>query len=573
MERLLVQVEQASSRFVGLPPTGGTVDVRTALVASAIQTWGFIKSEGTLRVFFNNTLILFGMNINIVIILCLSALVLGFAASYLIWQLALKNKSLKIISEAEAEAEVTRKEKILQAKERFLQLKTEHEKVINEKNNWISQAENRIKQKEQTLSQKIEETQRKKNEADAIRENLTSQLELVDKKSEELAKLHRQQVEQLEAISGFSAEEAKNHLIESLKEEAKTGAMSYVNEILDEAKMTANKEAKRIVIQTIQRVAAENAIENAVTVFHIESDEMKGRIIGREGRNIRALEAATGVEIIVDDTPEAIVLSAFDPVRREVARLALHQLVTDGRIHPARIEEMVEKTRKQVEEEILEVGKRTTIDLGIHGLHPELIRLIGKMKYRSSYGQNLLMHSREVANLCSIMAAELGLNAKLAKRAGLLHDIGKVPDDEPELPHAILGMKMAEKYKEKPEICNAIGSHHDETEMTTLIAPIVQVCDAISGARPGARREVVESYIKRLKELESLALQYPGVMKTYAIQAGRELRVIVGAEKVTDKEAESLSFEIARKIQNEMTYPGQIKITVIRETRAVNYAK
>ena len=413
----------------------------------------------------------------------------------------------------------------------------------------------------------------RKNEAEAIRENLTSQLELVDKKSEELARLHKQQVEQLEAISGFSAEEAKNHLIESLKEEAKTGAMSYVNEILDEAKMTANKEAKRIVIQTIQRVAAENAIENAVTVFHIESDEMKGRIIGREGRNIRALEAATGVEIIVDDTPEAIVLSAFDPVRREVARLALHQLVTDGRIHPARIEEMVEKTRKQVEEEILEVGKRTTIDLGIHGLHPELIRLIGKMKYRSSYGQNLLMHSREVANLCSIMAAELGLNPKLAKRAGLLHDIGKVPDDEPELPHAILGMKMAEKYKEKPEICNAIGSHHDETEMTTLIAPIVQVCDAISGARPGARREVVESYIKRLKELESLALQYPGVMKTYAIQAGRELRVIVGAEKVTDKEAEGLSFEIARKIQNEMTYPGQIKITVIRETRAVNYAK
>ncbi|MEI6050397.1 MAG: ribonuclease Y [Bacteroidota bacterium] len=503
----------------------------------------------------------------------LSALLIGFGASYFVWQLALRNKSRKILSEAEAEAEVTRKEKILQAKERFLQLKTEHEKVINEKNNWISQAEHRIKQKEQTLSQKIEEAQRKKNEADAIRENLTSQIELVEKKSEELARFHKQQVEQLEAISGFSAEEAKNHLIESLKEEAKTGAMSYINEILDEAKMTANKEAKRIVIQTIQRVASENAIENAVTVFHIESDEMKGRIIGREGRNIRALEAATGVEIIVDDTPEAIVLSAFDPVRREVARLALHQLVTDGRIHPARIEEMVEKTRKQVEEEILEVGKRTTIDLGIHGLHPELIRLIGKMKYRSSYGQNLLMHSREVANLCSIMAAELGLNAKLAKRAGLLHDIGKVPDDEPELPHAILGMKLAEKFKEKPEICNAIGSHHDETEMTTLIAPIVQVCDAISGARPGARREVVESYIKRLKELESLALQYPGVMKTYAIQAGRELRVIVGAEKVTDKEAEGLSFEIARKIQNEMTYPGQIKITVIRETRAVNYAK
>lgn len=507
------------------------------------------------------------------LVFCLIALVAGFVASYFLWMQTLKNKSRKIISEAEAESEVIKKEKILQAKERFLQLKTEHEKVINERNSKIGQAENRIKQKELTLSQKIEEAQRKKNEADAIRENLSSQLEIVEKKNEELARLHKQQVEQLESISGYSAEEARNHLIESLREEAKTGAMSYVNEILDEAKMTANKEAKRIVVQTIQRVAAENAIENAVTVFHIESDEMKGRIIGREGRNIRALEAATGVEIIVDDTPEAIVLSAFDPVRREVARLALHQLVTDGRIHPARIEEMVEKTRKQVEEEILEVGKRTAIDLGIHGLHPELIRLVGKMKYRSSYGQNLLMHSREVANLCSIMAAELGLNSKLAKRAGLLHDIGKVPDDEPELPHAILGMKLAERFKEKPEVCNAIGAHHDEVEMTSLISPIVQVCDAISGARPGARREVVESYIKRLKELESLALQYPGVMKTYAIQAGRELRVIVGAEKVTDKEAEGLSFEIARKIQNEMTYPGQIKITVIRETRAVNYAK
>jgi ribonuclease Y len=502
-----------------------------------------------------------------------AALLIIFGASYFIWVKALKNKSRRVIAEAEAEAEVIRKEKILQAKERFLQLKTEHEKVINEKNSKIGQAENRIKQKELTLSQKFEEAQRKKNEADAIRENVNTQLELLEKRSEELSKLHRQQVEQLETISGLSAEQAKNQLIESLREEAKTGAMSYINEILDEAKMTANKEAKRIVVQTIQRVAAENAIENAVTVFHIESDEMKGRIIGREGRNIRALEAATGVEIIVDDTPEAIVLSAFDPVRREVARLALHQLVTDGRIHPARIEEIVEKTRKQVEEEILEVGKRTTIDLGIHGLHPELIRMIGKMKYRSSYGQNLLMHSREVANLSSIMAAELGLNPKLAKRAGLLHDIGKVPDDEPELPHAILGMKVAEKFREKPEICNAIGAHHDEIEMTTLIAPIVQVCDAISGARPGARREVVESYIKRLKELESVALQYPGVMKTYAIQAGRELRVIVGAEKVTDKEAEGLSFEIARKIQNEMTYPGQIKITVIRETRAVNYAK
>jgi ribonuclease Y len=422
------------------------------------------------------TLLIGTLSTGLAITICVICLVAGFGASYLLWQAALRNKSRKIVSEAEAEAEVIRKEKILQAKEKFLQLKTEHEKVINEKNSRINQAENRIKQKEQTLSQKIEEAQRKKNEADALKDNLDSQMELIDKKADELARLHKQQVEQLEAISGFSAEEAKNHLIESLKEEAKTGAMSYINEILDEAKMTANKEAKRVVIQTIQRVAAENAIENAVTVFHIESDEMKGRIIGREGRNIRALEAATGVEIVVDDTPEAIVLSAFDPVRREVARLALHQLVTDGRIHPARIEEMVEKTRKQVEEEILEVGKRTAIDLGIHGLHPELIRLIGKMKYRSSYGQNLLMHSREVANLASIMASELGLNAKLAKRAGLLHDIGKVPDDEPELPHAILGMKLAEKFKEKPEVCNAIGSHHDETEMTTLIAPIVQVC-------------------------------------------------------------------------------------------------
>ena len=513
------------------------------------------------------------INNGLIAIISFSALAIGFAASYVLWQTALKAKSKKIISEAEVEAEVLRKEKILQAKEKFLHLKSEHEKVINEKNIWISQSENRIKQKENTLSQKIEEAQRKKNEAEAIRENLTAQLELIEKKNEELSRVHHQHVEKLEAISGLSAEDAKNQLMESLKDEAKTGAMSYINEILDEAKMSANKEAKRIVIQTIQRVASEHVIENAITVFHIESDEIKGRIIGREGRNIRALEAATGVEIIVDDTPEAIVLSAFDPVRREIARLALHQLVTDGRIHPARIEEIVEKTKKQVEEEILEIGKRTTIDLGVHGLHPELIRLVGKMKYRSSYGQNLLMHSREVANLCSIMASELGLNQKLAKRAGLLHDIGKVPDDEPELPHAVLGMKLAEKYKEKPEVCNAIGAHHDETEMTTLIAPIVQVCDAISGARPGARREVVESYIKRLKELESLALQYPGVMKTYAIQAGRELRVIVGAEKVNDKDAEELSFEIAKKIQNEMTYPGQIKITVIRETRSVNFAK
>ncbi|NMC41806.1 MAG: ribonuclease Y [Bacteroidales bacterium] len=491
----------------------------------------------------------------------------------MLWNKILKSKKQKMIADAEAEAEVIRKEKIIQAKERFLQLKSEHEKVINEKNSKIAQAENRIKQKELSLNQKLEELQRSKNEVEAIRENLGVQMELLEKRSEELEKLHRQQVEKLEVISGLSAGEARSQLVESLKEEAKSQAIAYINEIMDEAKMTANKEAKRIVVQTIQRVATEHAIENAVTVFHIESDEIKGRIIGREGRNIRALEAATGVEIIVDDTPEAIVLSGFDPVRREIARLALHQLVTDGRIHPARIEEIVEKTRKQVEDEILEVGKRTAIDLGIHGLHPELVRLVGKMKYRSSYGQNLLMHSREVANLSAIMAAELGLNPKLAKRAGLLHDIGKVPDDEPELPHAILGMKLAERYKEKPEIINAIGAHHDETEMTTLIAPIIQVCDAISGARPGARREVVESYIKRLKELESVALSYPGVTKTYAIQAGRELRVIVGAEKTTDKDAEKLSYEIARKIQNEMTYPGQIKITVIRETRAVSYAK
>jgi ribonuclease Y len=398
-------------------------------------------------------------------------------------------------------------------------------------------------------------------------------LQRVEQKSEELEKMHRQHLDKLEQISGLSAEEAKAQLVESLQEEAKTEAISYINEIMEEAKLTANKEAKKIVVKSIQRVATETAIENAVTIFHIESDEIKGRIIGREGRNIRALEAATGVEIVVDDTPEAIVLSAFDPVRREIARLALHQLVTDGRIHPARIEEVVSKVKKQIEEEIIETGKRTTIDLGIHGLHPELIRLIGKMKYRSSYGQNLLQHSREVANLSAIMAAELGLNVKKAKRAGLLHDIGKVPDDEPELPHAVLGMKLAEKYKEKPDICNAIGAHHDEVEMQTLLAPIVQVCDAISGARPGARREIVESYIKRLKDLEDLALSYPGVMKTYAIQAGRELRVIVGADKLTDQDTEQLSYDISKRIQDEMTYPGQIKITVIRETRAVSYAK
>ena len=497
----------------------------------------------------------------------------GGLVSYVIYQTLLRKKRFNILNEAELEAEVIKKEKILQAKEKFYQLKSEHEKHINERNQKVVQAENKLHQRENALSQKLAETQRTKHEVETIRANLDNQLELVEKKNDELERLHKQQVEKLEVISGMSGDEARAQLVESLKEEAKTEAMSYVNEIMDEAKMTANKEAKRIVVQSIQRVATETAIENSVTVFHIESDEIKGRIIGREGRNIRALEAATGVEIIVDDTPEAIILSAFDPVRREIARMSLHQLVTDGRIHPARIEEIVIKTQKQIEEEVVEIGKRTAIDLGIHGLHPELVRLLGKMKYRSSYGQNLLQHSREVANLSAIMATELGLNAKMAKRAGLLHDIGKVPDDEPEMPHAVLGMKLAERYKEKAEICNAIGAHHDEVEMTTLIAPIVQVCDSISGARPGARREVVEAYIKRLKDLEAMALSYPGVMKTYAIQAGRELRVIVGSDKIDDKDAESLSSDIARKIQDEMTYPGQVKITVIRETRAVNYAK
>ncbi|HKK67319.1 MAG TPA: ribonuclease Y, partial [Bacteroidales bacterium] len=463
--------------------------------------------------------------------------------------------------------------KILQAKEKFLHLKTEHEKFINEKNAKISTAENRLNQKEQSFSQKMEDLNRKRKENDAVRKNLDTQLERVELRTQELEKMHNEQVKQLETVSGLSADEAKQQLINSLKDEAKTEAMSYINEIIDEAKMTANKEAKKLVLETVQRTATETAIENAVSVFHIESDEIKGRIIGREGRNIRALEAATGVEIIVDDTPESIILSAFDPIRREIARLALHQLIIDGRIHPARIEEVVSKTKKQLEEEIVETGKRTAIDLGVHGLHPELIRMVGRLKYRSSYGQNLLQHSREVANLSAIMASELGLNPKLAKRAGLLHDIGKVPDDEPELPHAVLGMKLAEKFKEKPEVVNAIGAHHDEEEMNSLIAPVIQVCDAISGARPGARREVVESYIKRLKELESLALSYPGVTKTYAIQAGRELRVIVGSEKVSDQEATDISNEIAQRIQDEMTYPGQVKITVIRETRSVNYAK
>mgnify|MGYP003290367957 CR=1 FL=1 len=511
----------------------------------------------------------------------------GAGLSYVFFRYGLKTKYDNILKEAETEAEVIKKNKLLEVKEKFLNKKADLEKEVALRNQKIQQVENRLKQREMVLNQKQDEVQRKRNEAEAIKENLEAQIAIVeqkkgewdqkkvelDKKKEELAEIHAQELEKLEALSGLSAEEAKERLVESLKEEAKTEAASYINDIMDDAKMTANREAKRIVIQSIQRVATETAIENSVTVFHIDSDEIKGRIIGREGRNIRALEAATGVEIVVDDTPEAIVLSAFDPVRREIARLALHQLVTDGRIHPARIEEVVAKVKKQVEEEIIETGKRTTIDLGIHGLHPELIRIIGKMKYRSSYGQNLLQHARETANLCAVMAAELGLNPKKAKRAGLLHDIGKVPDEEGELPHALYGMKIAEKFKEKADICNAIGAHHDEVEMTSLLAPIVQVCDAISGARPGARREIVEAYIKRLNDLEQLAMSYPGVTKTYAIQAGRELRVIVGADKIDDKQTELLSGDIAKKIQDEMTYPGQVKITVIRETRAVSFAK
>ena len=515
-----------------------------------------------------------------IIIAVIFSLLIGCAISYYLWDIVLSKKKQKLLADAEVHSEMLKEKKNLQAKEKFIQLKSEHESYIGERNMRIANAENKLKQKEAVFLQRKEEFQRtvkdhenSEREIETIRENLNLQLQLIEQKEEELLKLHKQQIQQLELISGISADEAKSQLIDSLKNEAKTEAMSFIQEIMDEAKMTANKEAKKIIVKSIQRVASETAIENSVTVFHIENDEIKGRIIGREGRNIRALEAATGVEIIVDDTPEAIVLSAFDPVRREIARLALHQLVTDGRIHPARIEEVVNKVKKQVEEEIIETGKRTTIDLGVHGLHPELIRMIGKMKYRSSYGQNLLQHSRETANLCAIMAAELGLNPKRAKRAGLLHDIGKVPDDEPELPHAILGMKLAEKFKEKPDICNAIGSHHDEVEMDSLLAPIVQACDAISGARPGARREAVESYIKRLNDLENMAMSYPGVTKTYAIQAGRELRVIVGSDKMTDMEAENLSYDIAKKIQDEMTYPGQVKITVIRETRAVSYAK
>ncbi|MBL7921943.1 MAG: ribonuclease Y [Bacteroidia bacterium] len=505
------------------------------------------------------------------------ALILGIVAGFILagskLNASAKKEKENMIKEAEVKAEATKQEKILQAKEKFLQLKGEHDKAVQEKNAHILQTENKLKQKEGELNKKIEDLNRKDKEAENLKNQANQQIDLYKNRVEEVEKNHRKQVEMLEKISGLKAEDAKLQLVESIKAEAKTQSMSFVKDIMDEAKLTANKEAKKIILQTIQRVSTETAIENSISVFHIEGDETKGRIIGREGRNIRALEAATGVEIIVDDTPDAITLSCFDSIRREICRLALHQLVTDGRIHPARIEEVVEKTKKMLEEEIIETGKRTCIDLGIHGLHPELIRMVGRMKYRSSYGQNLLQHSREVANLCAIMASEMGLNPKVAKRAGLLHDIGKVPDNEPELPHALLGMKLAEQYKEKPEVCNAIGAHHDEIEMTTLYAPIIQVCDAISGARPGARREIAEQYMKRLKDLEALALSYDGVEKTYAIQAGREVRVIVSNEKVTDKRAEELAFEISQRIQTEMTYPGQVKVTVIRETRATGYAK
>ncbi len=501
------------------------------------------------------------------------ALALGILLASTVIRKAIEKKSINILKEAKQKAEVLKKDKILQAKEKFLQLKTEHEKLVHERNNLLQKNENRLKQKDSSLSQRIEEFKRKEREVNSIRSNLNNQLQILNKKQEELGKSLQRQIQQLEEISGLSANEAKAQLLDNLKDEAKSEAMVFIQDIMEEAKLTANMEAKKIIIETIQRTAAENTIENSVSVFNIDNDEIKGRIIGREGRNIRTLEALTGIEIIIDDSPEAIILSGFDPVRREIARLSIHKLVTDGRIHPARIEEVVSKTKKQVEQEIIDAGKRTCIDLGIHGMHHELVRMIGKMKYRSSYGQNLLQHSREVANLCATMAAELGLNTKMAKRAGLLHDIGKVPDSESELPHALLGMKLAEKFKEKPDICNAIGAHHDEIEKTTLIAPIVQICDSISGARPGARREVVEAYIQRLKNLEDLALSYPGVVKTYAIQAGRELRVIVGADKISDEEANILSYDLSKKIQEEMTYPGQIKITVIRETRAISFAK
>nr|WP_303117918.1 ribonuclease Y [uncultured Prevotella sp.] len=509
----------------------------------------------------------------VTIIATLVALVLGGVLGFFIFRYVIKGKYNEMIASANKEAEVVKEKKLLEVKEKFLNKKAELEKEVQQRNSRIQQSENKLKQREISLNQRQEELGRRKQEVEQNNQRVENEKKLLALKQQELEKMQRQEQEKLEELSGLSAEEAKQRLIESLKDQARLDAASYVNEIMDDAKLNANQQAKKIVIQTIQRVATETAIENSVSVFHIDNDEVKGRIIGREGRNIRALEAATGVEIVVDDTPEAIVISAFDPVRREVCRLALHQLVADGRIHPARIEEVVAKVKKQLENEIIETGKRTAIDLGIHGLHPELIRIIGKMKYRSSYGQNLLQHARETANLCAVMASELGLNPKKAKRAGLLHDIGKVPDEESELPHALYGAKIAEKFKEKPDICNAIGAHHDEMEMNTLLAPIVQVCDAISGARPGARREIVEAYIKRLNDLEAIAMSYPGVTKTYAIQAGRELRVIVGADKMNDEESTKLSDEIATKIQNEMTYPGQVKITVIRETRSVAYAK
>jgi ribonuclease Y len=507
------------------------------------------------------------------IIIGASSFVIGAGLAYMVYLKILSKKAAEIVREAEEKGETIKKDKLLQAKEKFLALKEEHGKEIKDSTRRIQQAEDRIKSKESQLSKQIESSKHAEKSLEKVRENLAQQLEIVEKKQADLEKAHQKTVTKLEEVSGMNQEEARAHLIEELKEDARSRAAGQIQEIIDEAQLKANQEAKKIVIQSIQRVATEHAIENSVSVFNIENDDIKGRIIGREGRNIRALEAATGVEIIVDDTPEAIILSCFDPVRREIARLSMHQLVTDGRIHPARIEEIVNKVRKNIEEEIMEVGKRTAIDLGIHNLHSELVRMVGRMKYRSSYGQNLLQHSREVANLSATMAAELGLNAKAAKRAGLLHDIGKVSDEETELPHALLGMKLAEKYGEKPDVCNAIGAHHDEIEMTTLMSPIIQVCDAISGARPGARREIVESYIQRLKDLENLALEYPGVTKSFAIQAGRELRVMVESEQVSDDMADQLSFDISQRIQNEMTYPGQIKITVIRERRAVNYAR
>ncbi|MBO5185724.1 MAG: ribonuclease Y [Prevotella sp.] len=507
------------------------------------------------------------------IIIAAAALIIGGLGGYLVFRYIIKGKYNEMITLAEKDAEVMKEKKLLEVKEKFLNKKSELEKEVQVRNQHIQQSENKLKQREISLNQRQEELGRRKNELDNQQVRIDNEKKLLQIKNEELEKMQLQERAKLEELSGLSAEEAKHRLVEAMKDEAKTDAQSYINEIMDEAKLNANAQARKIVIQTIQRVATETAIENSVSVFHIDNDEVKGRIIGREGRNIRALEAATGVEIVVDDTPEAIVISAFDPIRREICRLALHQLVADGRIHPARIEEVVQKVKKQIENEVIETGKRTAIDLGIHGLHPELTRIVGKMKYRSSYGQNLLQHARETANLCAVMASELGLNPKKAKRAGLLHDIGKVPDEESELPHALYGAKIAEKYREKPDICNAIAAHHDECEMNTLLAPIVQVCDAISGARPGARREIVEAYIKRLNDLEAIAMSYPGVTKTYAIQAGRELRVIVGADKMDDAQTEALSSEIADKIQNEMTYPGQVKITVIRETRSVAYAK